>query len=61
LHNDYAVDRGSIARYEARIAVLILSAGVGRGHQSAAEGLRDELLRVAPDVRVSVQNALVVS
>ena len=38
--------------------MLILSAGVGRGHQSAAEGLRDELLRVAPDVRVSVHNGL---
>jgi processive 1,2-diacylglycerol beta-glucosyltransferase len=38
--------------------VLILSAGVGRGHQSAAEGLRDELLRVAPDVRVTVHNGL---
>jgi processive 1,2-diacylglycerol beta-glucosyltransferase len=38
--------------------VLILSAGVGRGHQSAAEGLRDELLRVAPDVRVNVHNGL---
>jgi processive 1,2-diacylglycerol beta-glucosyltransferase len=38
--------------------VLILSAGVGRGHQSAAEGLRDELLRMAPDVRVTVRNGL---
>ena len=38
--------------------MLILAAGVGRGHQSAAEGLRDELLRVAPDVRVSVHNGL---
>ncbi len=38
--------------------MLILSAGVGRGHQSAAEGLRDELLRVAPDVRVNVHNVL---
>jgi len=39
-------------------SVLILSAGVGRGHQSAAEGLRDELLRMAPDVRVTVRNGL---
>jgi processive 1,2-diacylglycerol beta-glucosyltransferase len=38
--------------------VLILAAGVGRGHQSAAEGLRDELLRMAPDVRVTVHNGL---
>jgi len=38
--------------------VLILAAGVGRGHQSAAEGLRDELLRAAPDVRVTVHNGL---
>jgi processive 1,2-diacylglycerol beta-glucosyltransferase len=38
--------------------VLILSAGVGRGHLSAAEGLRDELLRTAPDVRVIVHNGL---
>jgi UDP-N-acetylglucosamine:LPS N-acetylglucosamine transferase len=38
--------------------VLILAAGVGRGHQSAAEGLRDELLRMAPDIRVTVQNGL---
>lgn len=38
--------------------VLILSAGVGRGHQSAAKGLRDELLRMAPDVRVVVHNGL---
>ena len=38
--------------------MLILAAGVGRGHQSAAEGLRDELLRIAPDVRVSVRNGL---
>jgi len=39
-------------------SVLILAAGVGRGHQSAAEGLRDELLRMAPDVRVTVRNGL---
>ncbi len=38
--------------------MLILAAGVGRGHQSAAEGLRDELLRIAPDVRVTVHNGL---
>jgi processive 1,2-diacylglycerol beta-glucosyltransferase len=38
--------------------VLILAAGVGRGHQSAAEGLRDELLRMAPDIRVTVHNGL---
>jgi len=38
--------------------VLILAAGVGRGHQAAAEGLRDELLRMAPDVRVTVYNGL---
>jgi processive 1,2-diacylglycerol beta-glucosyltransferase len=38
--------------------VLILAAGVGRGHQSAAEGLREELLRMAPDVRVTVHNGL---
>jgi processive 1,2-diacylglycerol beta-glucosyltransferase len=38
--------------------VLILAAGVGRGHQSAAEGLRDELLRMAPDIRVTIQNGL---
>jgi UDP-N-acetylglucosamine:LPS N-acetylglucosamine transferase len=38
--------------------VLILAAGVGRGHQAAAEGLRDELLRMAPDVRVTVHNGL---
>ncbi|HZL47993.1 MAG TPA: glycosyltransferase, partial [Solirubrobacteraceae bacterium] len=38
--------------------MLILAAGVGRGHQSAAEGLRDELLRIAPDVRVTVRNGL---
>jgi processive 1,2-diacylglycerol beta-glucosyltransferase len=41
--------------------VLILAAGVGRGHQSAAEGLRDELLRMAPDIRVTVHNGLGVS
>jgi processive 1,2-diacylglycerol beta-glucosyltransferase len=38
--------------------VLILAAGVGRGHQSAAEGLRDELLRIAPDIQVAVHNGL---
>jgi hypothetical protein len=39
-------------------SVLILTAGVGRGHQSAAKGLRDELLHVAPDIRVTIQNGL---
>jgi UDP-N-acetylglucosamine:LPS N-acetylglucosamine transferase len=38
--------------------VLILSAGVGQGHQSAAEGLRDELRRMAPDVGVTLHNGL---
>ena len=38
--------------------VLILSAGVGRGHHAAAEGVREELGRVAPDVRVTVRNGL---
>jgi len=38
--------------------VLILSADVGRGHQSAAEGLRDELRHMAPEVRVRVHNGL---
>ncbi len=38
--------------------MLILSAGVGRGHQSAADGLRDELCRVAPELRVTVHNGL---
>jgi len=39
-------------------SVLILAAGVGRGHQSAADGLRDELLRIAPDVLVTVHTGL---
>ena len=38
--------------------MLILAAGVGRGHQAAAEGLREELLRIAPDVWVTVHNGL---
>jgi UDP-N-acetylglucosamine:LPS N-acetylglucosamine transferase len=38
--------------------VLILAASVGRGHQSAAEGLRDELLGMAPDIQVTVRNGL---
>ena len=47
-----------VRRPSAYRSVLILSAGVGRGHQSAAEGLRDELLRAAPGVRVTVRNGL---
>jgi processive 1,2-diacylglycerol beta-glucosyltransferase len=46
------------AKESASARVLILSAGVGRGHQSAAEGLRDELCRMAPGLRVTVQNGL---
>lgn len=38
--------------------VLILSAGVGQGHHAAAEGVREELARVAPDVCVVVHNGL---
>ena len=38
--------------------VLILSAGVGQGHQSAAEGLRDELRQLAPEVEVRLHNGL---
>lgn len=40
------------------IRVLILSAGVGRGHHAAAEGVREELERVAPDAHVTVRNGL---
>ena len=43
-------------RWPAR--VLILSAGVGSGHHAAAEGVREELQRVAPDVHVTVRNGL---
>jgi len=39
-------------------SVLILAAGVGRGHQSAAEGLREELRALAPEIRVSLRNGL---
>ena len=38
--------------------VLILSAGVGAGHHAAAEGLREELHRAAPEVHVSVHNGV---
>ncbi len=38
--------------------VLILSAGVGRGHHAAADGVREELERVAPDAQVTVRNGL---
>lgn len=38
--------------------MLILSAGIGRGHHSAADGLREELLRTDPAVRVTVHNGL---
>ena len=38
--------------------VLILSAGVGSGHQSAARGLREELLSTNPELRVRVRNGL---
>lgn len=48
----------SVDRAQESTRVLILSAGVGRGHQSAAEGLCDELRRMAPDVRVSMRNGL---
>ena len=47
-----------VRRSDSCLKVLVLAAGVGRGHQSAAEGLRDELLRMAPDVRVKVHNGL---
>jgi UDP-N-acetylglucosamine:LPS N-acetylglucosamine transferase len=39
-------------------SLLILSAGVGAGHQSSAEGLRDELLYAAPGIHVRVRNGL---
>jgi UDP-N-acetylglucosamine:LPS N-acetylglucosamine transferase len=42
----------------ARPAVLILSAGVGAGHHAAAQGLREELARVAPWASVKVANGL---
>ncbi|MGP0101557.1 MAG: MGDG synthase family glycosyltransferase [Solirubrobacteraceae bacterium] len=48
----------TVDRAKESASVLILSAGVGRGHQSAAEGLRDELRNMAPDVRVAVRNGL---
>jgi processive 1,2-diacylglycerol beta-glucosyltransferase len=38
--------------------VLILSAGVGAGHQACAEGLREELLSVSPDLRVALVNGV---
>ncbi len=43
-------------RWPAR--VLILSAGVGSGHHAAAEGVREELQRVAPYAHVTVRNGL---
>jgi len=50
-------DDGAVACGEPA-TVLILTAGVGRGHVAAAEGLRDELASAAPDVRVIVRNGL---
>jgi UDP-N-acetylglucosamine:LPS N-acetylglucosamine transferase len=38
--------------------VLILSAGVGRGHHAAAEGLREEFARLTPATNVTVRNGL---
>jgi processive 1,2-diacylglycerol beta-glucosyltransferase len=38
--------------------VLILSAGVGRGHDAAAENLREELLGARPGLRVNLGNGL---
>jgi processive 1,2-diacylglycerol beta-glucosyltransferase len=38
--------------------VLILSAGVGAGHHACAEGLRDELQSVAPELRVALVNGV---
>lgn len=38
--------------------MLILSAGVGRGHHAAADGLREELATAAPEVQVTVSNGL---
>jgi processive 1,2-diacylglycerol beta-glucosyltransferase len=48
----------SVDRAKEPTSILILSAGVGRGHQSAAEALQDELRHVAPDARVSMHNGL---
>ena len=41
-----------------RLGVLILSAGVGRGHDAAAENLREELLGARPGLAVRVGNGL---
>ncbi|HJT81437.1 MAG TPA: glycosyltransferase [Chthoniobacterales bacterium] len=39
--------------------VLILTAGYGEGHNSAARGIRDGLARVAPDVEVEMHDLFV--
>ena len=41
-----------------RLGVLILSAGVGRGHDAAAENLREELLGARPGLPVNLGNGL---